>query len=798
MLIDINNLPGEEEVVTRVKEDIFLYGLATFSRAIPSAYDGFKFINRRILYTCWENKVLKEKFTKIVKLGGLVAQYHPHGDSSINETIIAMAQDAIQNHPLLEGDGNFGSFGDLDTASPRYIAVRWSPFGWDVVGSMMDTKVMEMMDAEADIGSGLKEPKYLPSKVPLVLINGATSIAESFVSNIPQHNLRDVVSMVVKFIRNKNISPYDITLGIYPDYVSGGTIINGDDVHKYYYDSSEESGRTIKVRGDVEIDNVNNRIIIKSMPHLFDLDSVKTKVIELMNDKDKNGNPKNTIFANIKDHGEIKNKGENPQFFIVCKNGTNLLELLESLYKNTNLEYSNRVQLTTNSDGRINRSTIKDMIKNWYHANYDIRRRKLVHSINTLSNKIHILEGLVQIYDVVDDVIKLITSSNGTKDEVIQSMCSKFKLTPIQAKAIHEMNVGSLSRKSKSDYIDNIAKTKELIIENENNLLRIDEIMVDEALEVGKKYGRNRRTKIIGKLKERNDVIISNGAILATRNSVGIFDSSNVISGKKITNGFKGVKINGVWVKEIVSSHRIENNIETILVFYSNGSISSISPNGNINCWIGVQNTEENGYIKSICPIYKGIKGTVACITDDGSLKRFELDSITSRIVNITTVVEDCVFIPDGNEDKTILLVNKNGESLHIKVGDIPSKGRTSQGVMSSFTSGKGVKLEYSGSNSHFVLLLENTKLKDAYVYIQPISEIKVMSRTNKLKKIFDFYEFECLGVSAVDMAVKDQLGIFISDNSTTSLKVSNLKNLNSPRKINCTKAFDFISIELS
>jgi hypothetical protein len=164
---------------------------------------------------------------------------------------------------------------------------------------------------------------------------------------------------------------------------------------------------------------------------------------------------------------------------------------------------------------------------------------------------------------------------------------------------------------------------------------------------------------------------------------------------------------------------------------------------------------------------------------------------------NTTTIVENCIFIPNGSEDKTVILVNESGDSLNIKVSDVPVKGRTSQGVMSSFTSGKGIHMALSGNNSHYVILLENTKLGDGYAITQQIDELKVMGRTNKLKKLYGFPDFKCLGISVVDLTIKDQIGLFISENSTSSLKVTNLRNLKVPRKINC-KAFDFIGIEVS
>ena len=799
MDIDKNNIPGIEETVDRVKHDIYSYGIATFDRQIPSAYDGFKPIARRILYVCWKYKVRSPM--KVSKFGGLVAGYHPHGDASITNSVIAMAQKVKMNHPLLEGHGNFGTVGDMSTAAPRYITVNVSDFGYDAIVSLMDVKTMDMIESEADFGE--KEPKCLPSKIPMMLVNGSSSITLSFTSNIPQHNLSDVVDATVKFIRNKNISPYELVNSDsytgkrwYPDYVCGGTIINGDEVPNHYLNKLDGSN-VVKVRGDAEIDSINNRIIIRSMPHLFDLDSFTTRVKELMNEKDSNGNPKNLVLTGITGHGEFKKEGCDPYVYLTCKSGTNLVEVLDNLYKNTNLEMSNKINLITSIEGKLKKCNLKDIISDWYEVNYDLRRRKIIYTISDLENKVHILEGVLKIYDHSDEAYAIIKKSTTNKDEIIKKLRDRFGLSLLQARHVYEMQFGSLSRRSKDDLATSVKKMHLEIKSLSDDLMNIDQLMIRDALELKEKYGRPRRTQIMSKLKERKDVIISSGAILATRNSIGVFDADNIISGKKILNGFKGVKINNVWVKEMVNTHKIENNIQSIAVFYESGMANVVYPLNNINCWIPNQSVEENGYIKAVCPIYKG-NGTVLCITTDGQLKRFELDALTSRIVNITTPIENCIFIPEGSEDKTVILVNQSGEYLNIKVSEVPTKGRTSQGVLSSFTSGKGVSMALSdGKSSHYVILLENTKLNDGYVLTQQIDELKVMSRTNKLKKLYQFDNFKCLGINIVDLTIKDQLGLFISENSTTSLKVTNLRNLNSPRKINI-KAIDFIGIEIS
>ena len=796
MLIDPKNIPELEDVVDRVKHDILHYGIATFNRYFPSSFDGLIPAIRRVLFVCYQHNITSS-FMKVSKLGGLVAAYHPHGDLSINETITKMAQDGITiNHALLEPSGNFGSISNLDAAAARYISTRISKFGWDAVVSLMDDYSMEMIESEADWGD--REPMFIPSKIPLVLVIGRFGIAESFMVDVQQHNLSDVVDRVVKYIKNKKVTPFEIADGFFPDFVTGGIVVNGDEITKHYYDTATEGSAVVRVRGDAEIDNSNNKIIIRSVPISLDFDTIRAEIKDLMNEKDSSGNPKNLILASITYVGEARdNLKSNPYIYITCKNGTNLVEVLDNLYKYTRLENSKKISLNMNYNGKIKKSNIKEIIEDWYAANYIVRRRKIIHDINVLQIKVHILEGLLKVYPNIDAVIQLIKTSTDVKEIIVNKLKTKFGLTLIQAKGIYEMQLGSLTRRSESELNNNIKQIKEKVAVLTHNLTRIDDIMIEDALEIKKNYGRPRRTKIISRLKERTDVVISNGAILATRNNIGLFDSSNIISGKKILNGFKGIKINSEWVKEIINSHRIDNNISSIAVFYENGVVNLINPSSNVNCWIPV-NVEENGYIKAVCPIYKDRNGSIMCILSDGSLKRFETDSLTNRTSNTTTIIENCIYIPENHEDNSIIFVNDEGEYLNIKVSDVPVKGRTSQGVLSSFKSGRNVHMALSeNDSSHYVILLQSLKLNEGYVYTQLISDLKIMSRTNKLKKLYQFPDFKCNGVSIVDLNIKDQLGLFISEDSTSSLKIINLKNLKAPRKINL-KAFNFIGIEVS
>jgi DNA gyrase subunit A len=790
-----NNMPDIRDIVPTVKENITNYSLASFTRMISNSKDEMQPIHRRIFYTCYLYN--SNSLIKVSKLTGLVLGFHPHGDASVEKAIVRMAKVWINNHCLLEGQGNFGSIISLnDEAAGRYISVKVSDFGRDCIIDMMDDHCLDMVDSDADWGE--KEPEYLPTKLPIGLINGIGGIAEAFTSDIPCHNLGEIVDRIIMYIKNPNISPEKLAEGLYPDYIVGGTIINGNSfTHSY----SDRQSDTIVVRGDVEIHSSENMIRIISLPKDVDWDSFKDAIKTIQNDKDNSGNPKNIVISSINSVKQHDNKREGTtEVRLYCRNGTNLVEVLEHLYKSTPLEKTFKINLTTYDGEKIKKATLKDMIEDWFKANLKIRRKRIIYQQNKLEIRNHILEGLLKIYPNMDEIINLIRyTKKQYKDEIIKQMESKFGLTPIQARGIYEMELGKLNSRNELELKDQIQRNQDNIDRLEIDLFRIPEIVMEDVLYMKKKYGRERRTKVIGEMKSREDVTISSGAVIASRNSIGIFDSNNLITsgGSKITNGFKGVKIDGKWIKEIISSHRIDDNITGIVCFHEKG-IMSYTPLQRINCWLPID-IEKRGYIKSVLPVYKDIEGQIVGITSDGKLKRFVLDDLSGRDVTIGSVIESCCFVKKEDlEDDSILISNDNFEALRIKTTDIPEQGRNASGVGTGFESGIGLHLISSRGkqDTDFVLLMENKKIHSPCVFTIPIDDIKIVNRTNKPKYILQWEnEYICNGLGTVNLSV-DTIGLFISEDKTATLQVQGMKKLKFPRGSNSCRAFDFIGIK--
>ena len=779
--------PYKREVSDQIISDICIYAKTTFERAINNLLDGLKTVQRRVLFTYWEKK---ETSIKVVKLTGLTLAYHPHGDTALNEAIIGMARDVTVNYPLFKGEGSFGNISSFTAASPRYIAVKISEFGKSVMLDTIDTNTLDMINGE-DLDT--KEPAYLPSKIPLVLLNGSYGIAELTVVDIPQHNLNEIADRCIAYIKNPDITNNALAKGLYPDYVSGGVIVNGNELNDMYDGVTKVS---IRLRGEVELDKENDRIIIKSLPHNVDQTTVIEQIRQLVyGGNDKSSETKNVALSNVSFVGDVVDKKTGTASIVIeCKHGTNLVEIENYLYKNTSVERINGVKFTLNEHGRVRTYNLKEIIAAWYKVNRNIRCRKITLSINRLEQRIHVLEGIVQVYSKLDEIIDLIKKFNGTKEELTQILSKTYSLSLIQARSICEMHVGDLSRRSEADLKKSIADNKEKVRILSNELKRADELMINDLIDLKEKFGRPRRTKIVQELDTSGVHSISNGVILYTRNAYSLFHMDNILN-KRTYLDFKAVKIDDKWCKELIGFHPVTSDIKSVLVFYTDKTVSPV-PVSLINKWFNDSNCEKRGFIKAICPLYENESGTVVCVTSEGMIKRFDPKEIKSKSVNIGTVIETCIFVPTSQEDQKLLMINESGEYRYYPLSEIRETGRSSQGVMSGFNE-SNLRLAISDKDSTHVVVTVEGSLGDGMCYSVDLESINTTTRTTKLRRIVDIDGCKFSGVGFVNLNIKEQLIVFYTKGLITSSSGRVLKNMKDLRKLGANKAFGIMSIEL-
>ena len=776
--MDDLNPPYDRDIVDVLKDNIIIYSKSTFDRAIPSAFDGLKPVQRRAVYVAYKSGLVNTPM-KVSKLVGLVMGYHPHGDASIASTIVRMAQDTVlQNRGILEPSGSsFGNNYSLKAPAPRYIETRISNFGRDAMCKFLNKGLdLEISDADFNV----KEPKNLPSALPLILVNGAMGVAEAFGTSIPQHNIADVADMTVKYIKNKNISPKGLVKGLKPDFRSGGIVINGDEIGQAYYDAGKRD--VIKLRSDTEIDTKNNRIYIYSAPYGLDLISIKTKIWDL---KTKTGEKnKNLILNNITFIGDKStgNKASDPSYlFIDCRPNSNLVEILDELYKRrVGLETSYGIDLKVNVNGKIKKATIKDIIAYWYEFNYRDRHGKMVIDINTLSNKLHVLKGLLKVNDRTKELVNFLTSTDKGEAEhkTILRLSKLFDITLKQAKAIYDMKISSLTGRSKSVLVNQIESTEKELLKIRESLKNIDSILIKDILDIKNKYGWERRTKIDNiDSSAISSFTINDGAVFSNKTSIAVFNMNNVFNiGNKLLNGAKSYKINGEWDRTCNNHSPIDREVTGVVVFYSNGtySVQKIQVN---NAWFIDKNVNDNVYITCAVPYYDNDTEYIA-FTNENKLKRFIINSRPSRAVKCGSTVLRCE--PINSETSTnLVLASRDGYVNMISLDEISITSIISKGVIvgKQFKEGTSIKV-IDKEDTNIVLHTMCTKVNNTHIVNYLKDAIEVGNRTIKGKLLVpDSYIIEGVSSYTVPSKPKDVMVLFYGKDSTWSVKYTGIRS---------------------
>ena len=757
-----------EDIMNTVKSGISEYALETFERAFPYFKDGLKPIHRRIIYMMYEEKITSFRKVALV-VGTTMGRYHPHGDMAIYESLVRMAQPFALNYPYIDGQGNFGSQAGDGAAAARYIECKLSEFSKDVITQDIDQISIDYID---NYDYTRKLPIYLPTRLPLVLINGISGIAEAFIVDIPPHNMSDVVSMCVAYISDKNILNEDLVDEIYPDYPTGAEIINGEELQRLYKYGEKCS---IKMHATMEMIREDNQIIIHDLPYEKDFDTIKTQVAIEITERN------NVVLQGIQDMQENNKRKNNGRvtYDVYCKKDANLLEIINELYAKTNLSSGKSVSLMLNFGNKVKQITIKDIISYWYKARYEYKRRKYSYEISHNENKKHILEGFYKIYNRLDELIFIIKKFSGTKDELVQLLHKKFDFTIIQASNICGMSLSSISQTAKSDFHSKIDSLEKAIIELENNLKTIDNIIISELYEIEKKYKRERQTKITKdkKRKPTTKLSISQGSLLITRNSIGIFDANGIRESKTIVNGLRSVKIDGRNIKEIINAIPIYNDIRGIVLFYKDATVNYVSMKD-----IRVANTwyelvSDSNFILSATVVYSDTDEIIT-ITKDLKIKRIKVEEIKSnRAINCGEPIIACATHETDPEAITVLMVDDKGEYCNLEIDEFPILGRTASGVKTNFQDSNKIYILpiYEETDENAILCsVTDTEDGQNYVITIPLTDIEVIKRINKFKRLPIPETYVCNTVELVNTKDRNSLIVNIGPSSSSTLKMRN------------------------
>ena len=476
-----------KNIVQEVQDSFMDYSMSVIvARALPDLRDGLKPVHRRILYSMFESGYTPDKqYRKCARVvGDVMGKYHPHGDSSIYEAMVRMAQDFSYRHMLIDGHGNFGNMDGDGAAAMRYTESRLSKISLEL---LRDIK-KETVDFVPNFDETEKEPSVLPSRFPNILVNGTMGIAVGMATNIPPHNLGETIDACVAYIDNHDITIPEMMEYIKgPDFPTGGIILGNSGIKKAY-----ETGRgsiTIRCKAEIEETSSRSRIIISELPYGINTNDLKTRIGELVRDK---------VLDGISDYHDATSIETGVNIIITVKKDANANVVLNNLYKHTALQSTFGIIFLMLDNGVPRTLNIKDIISKYIDYQKEIIIRRTQYDLKKAEERVHILEGYKIALDNIDEVIKIIRAAQ-TDVEASEKLMSKFNLSEIQAKAILELRLRRLTGMERSkieEELNNLLKDIEeyrAILASEEKVLAI---IKEELLDIKSKYADERRTTI--------------------------------------------------------------------------------------------------------------------------------------------------------------------------------------------------------------------------------------------------------------------------------------------------------------
>lgn len=770
------------------------------SRALPDVRDGLKPVHRRVLFGMHElgiraNSAYK-KSARIV--GEVLGKYHPHGDTSVYDAMVRMAQHWSLRYMLIDGQGNFGSVDGDSPAAMRYTEARMRKISED----MMADLEKETVDHQLNFDDSLKEPMVMPTKVPTLLINGASGIAVGMATNMPPHNLSEVIDGIIAYIANNDITIDELIEHVKaPDFPTGGII--------YGYDGVREAFKTgrgrVVMRGKASFEEVNGRecIIVTEIPYQVNKADMIKKTADLVNDKKIDG------ISNIRDESDRKGM----RIVYILKRDAIPNIVLNTLYKYTALQSSFSVNNIALVKGRPELLNLKDMILHFVDHRHEVVVRRTEYELRKAEERAHILEGLIIASDNIDEVIALIRSSNNT-EEARSKLIERFKLSEIQAKAIVEMRLRQLTGLEQDKLRAEYEEIKKFIDECKDILANKDrrmEIIKSELLEVKEKYGDERRSQIeyAGGDVSIEDMIPDEQVVL-TISHAGYIKRTPLSEYKTQNRGGVGQKASTTRNEDFLEHLFVGTNHQYMLFFTQKGkcfwmrvyeipegsktskgraiqNLINIENDDKVKAFICTKDLKDDEYINNHYVIMATKKGTV---------KKTSLEQYSRPRQNGI----NAITIKDGDElleaklttgNSQIMLAVKSGKAIRFEESKTRPMGRSASGV-------RGIRLandkdevigmiSVNDMDSDILVVSENgygkrSSLEDYRITNRGGKGVKTISVTEKtgklvaVKNVSDEDDLMIINKSgvAIRMAVED---LRVMGRATQGVKLINLKN---------------------
>ena len=683
----------QNNIVKEVKDSFLEYSMSVIvARALPDLRDGLKPVHRRILYSMYESGYTPDKpHKKSARIvGDVMGKYHPHGDSSIYEAMVRMAQDFSYRYMLVDGHGNFGNIEGYGAAAMRYTESRLSKISLELLRNINKDTV----NFTPNFDESEREPEVLPSRFPNILVNGTTGIAVGMATNIPPHNLSEVIDGCVAYIDKPDIELDELMQYIKgPDFPTGAIILGNSGIRKAY-----ETGRgsiTIRSKATIEEENGKQLIVIDEVPYGVNTLELKNKVAELVHNK--------TIEGIADYHSDLK---DGIKITITLKRDANAQVVLNKLYKHTQFQTTYGIIFLMLDQGVPKTLGLKDIIVKYIDYQKEVIIRRTKYDLDVAEKRVHVLEGLKIALDNIDAVIKVIRGSK-SDEEARAGLMNGFKLTEIQANAILEMKLRRLTGLEREKIESELDELLKLIAELKAILAsdqKVLEVIKNELLEIKQKYGDERRTNIDMTAIEyiEDESLIPEEDIIINLTKNGYVKRLRTDTYKTQNRGGVGIKGMSTNEEDFVE-HLISMNTHDYILFFSNRGrvyrmkgyeVPEFSRQSKGLPIVNLLPLEKDENISSIVSIKQDDDNTkyLMFATKNGIVKRTaieEFDSIRKggKIAIVLKENDELISVKSTCGENEIVIGASNGRLVRFDETEVRSMGRSSSGV-------KGIELD--------------------------------------------------------------------------------------------------------
>ena len=733
------------------------------SRALPDVRDGFKPVHRRILYGMMELGNTSDKpYKKSARIvGEVLGKYHPHGDSSVYFAMVRMAQEWAMRYPLVDGQGNFGSVDGDSPAAMRYTEARLNKLG----EAMMDDLYKETVDFEPNFDNTLVEPKVMPTRIPNLLVNGASGIAVGMATNMPPHNLSEVIDACDAYIDNPEITVEELMNFVKaPDFPTGGYIYGVSGVREAYLTGR---GRVVmRAKAEIETGQTHDKIVITEIPYNVNKAELIKYIADLVNDKKIEG------ISNANDESDR----DGMRIVIDVKRDANASVVLNKLYKMTALQTSFGVNNVALVHGRPKTLNLRDLIKYFVDHRHEVVIRRTEFDLRKAKERAHILEGLIIASDNIDEVIRIIRAAK-TPNDAIAGLIERFNLTEIQSRAIVEMRLrqltGLMQDQLHAEYeeiMKQIAYLESILADDE--VCR--KVMKEELLEVKAKYGDERRSEIVYSSEEFNpEDFYADDQMIITISHMGYIKRTPLTEFRTQNRGGVGSKGTETRDEDFVEHIYPATMHNTMMFFTQKGkcywlkvyeipegtknskgraiqNLLNIDSDDNVTAYLRVKNLDDSEFINSHYILF---------CTKKGVIKKTLLEQYSrprQNGVNAITIREDdsVIEVRMTNGNNEIIIANRNGRAIRFHEAAVRVMGRTATGV-------RGITLDNDGQDEVVGMIC----LKDLET-----ESVMVVSEQGygKRSKIEDYRKTNRGGKGVKTMNITEKTGKLVTIKSVT------------------------------